>query len=112
MRGFFIFFCWFFCRELSSVSAKAHWHSNGAAPKHRDAELDPDAGRRRCGLADLSLTPLLPAPWPLQLRKDREVIIGGSQSTKAAAQRQLQGGRKRAGGGEAAEEPHTMAPSP
>lgn len=66
-------------------------------------------GRHRCGLADLSLTPLLPAPWPLQLRKDREVIIGGSQSTKAAAQRQLQRESRES---EAAEELHTMAPSP
>lgn len=74
-------------------------------------------GRHRCGLADLSLTPLLPAPWPLQLRKDRGVIIGGSQSTKAAAQRQLQREKERKSererrGSQAAEKRRTMAPSP
>lgn len=28
-------------------------------------------------MADLSLTPLLPAPWPLQLWEDRRIIISG-----------------------------------
>lgn len=28
----------------------------------------------RCGLPDLSLTPLPPVPWPLQLWKDRKAI--------------------------------------
>lgn len=47
----------------------------------------PDACRgwvwTRCGLADLSLTPLLPVPWPLQLWEDRGVVIVGSSGTKA-----------------------------
>lgn len=87
--------CW--GRELLSMSAKAHWHSRGTAPstETQSRTLMQAGGRHRCGLADLSLTPLLPAPWPLQLRKDREVIIGGSRSTKAAAQRQLQRARER-----------------
>lgn len=79
-------------------------------PKHEAGPWCSHRGPTRCGLADLSLTPLLPAPWPLQLWKDRGVIIGGSQSTKAAAQRQLQWVSTRLGSRQWS--PHTMAPLP
>lgn len=45
-----------------------------------------DCGWTRGGLADLSLTPLLPVPWPLQLRKDREAIKSGIYNTKPRTQ--------------------------
>lgn len=51
----------------------------------QDSDAHRGRGSNRCGSADLSLTPLLPAPWPLQLRGDREVIIGGGRGTKKAS---------------------------
>lgn len=59
-------------------------------PASQNIQQLPDArrgwGMTRCELADLSLTPLLPVPWPLQLWGDRGAIISGSHSTKAGTQ--------------------------